>query len=121
MSSRVVALLHLLRFSDWSNCSQAQKLSSKKDGPCDGKSKGKGKQPKTQIILTAVMRAISSVFTAYAYRIRSPHTLTAYIHRIRAADDDSDYNASDGSDYMGYGVISAFSIGKTKQKRAASF
>jgi hypothetical protein len=42
-----------------------RKLSSKKDDPSDCKSKGKGKQPKTQMILTAVMRAISA-FTAYA-------------------------------------------------------
>jgi hypothetical protein len=44
-----------------------RKLSSKKKGdPSDGKSKGKGKQPKTQVVLTAVMRATSSAFTAYA-------------------------------------------------------
>jgi hypothetical protein len=43
-----------------------RKLSSKKDDPSDGKSKGKGKQPKAQMIQTAVMRAISSAFTAYA-------------------------------------------------------
>jgi hypothetical protein len=43
-----------------------RKLSSKKDDPSDVKSKGKDKQPKTQMIQTAGMRVISSAFTAYA-------------------------------------------------------
>jgi hypothetical protein len=53
--------------SRWENESlPATAPSSKKDDPIDGKSKGKAKQPKTQMIQTAVMRAISSAFTAYA-------------------------------------------------------